>query len=456
MPIRLRLVLWFGSIFAFPLIVLGIVAPSWLGAELSYRYDEALRAAFSMMVREGVDKDNFVQVAEDALDAVRSNAATVELLSADGKVLAQHGVRRDYGLLANNTAVLDGAKTRVRHIRSVPLGEERTYRIVTGPTGPGRGTPLLVIGSPLSEIERAVDDIRGALMIGIPIVIILAVLGIWVLTRSALRPITDMVERARVISMDRLNDRVAEPRGSDELGTLAKTLNEMLARIEQGVLERQRLIADASHELRTPPTMVRFELELLRETLREDRVDASGLQRSLAEAQRMSSMIDNLLTFARFEGDGVQLLPEEFDLTEEAHTVADRFAAASTVLGIEVTVQGRAGTVTADRERIDQVIGNLIANALQHAGGADVRIELWRTERIVGLSVTDSGPGMTETESQRIFQRAERLPSARPGKFGGNGLGLAICRMIIEAHEGKLWVDSSPGHGSTFSFTLPL
>ncbi|WP_031470826.1 sensor histidine kinase [Sciscionella sediminilitoris] len=456
MPIRLRLVLWFGSIFAIPLILLGIAAPAWLGAELGERDDTALRAAFSLMVREGVSRADFAEVAEAGLDAVRSNDATTELLGGDGRILARHGIRSAPVLLAGDSEVFERARNSVQSMRLVPPGQQRAFRIVAGPSGAGPGAPVLVIGSPLTAIEHAVADISDALAVGIPVTIALAMLGIWLLTRSALRPITAMVERARTITMDRLDERITVPRSADELGTLAGTLNEMLGRIGQGLAEQQRLIADASHELRTPLTMIRFELELLRESPDLAESDASGVQRSLGEALRMSRMIDNLLTLARFEGGGIQLLRNRIELTEEAGTVAERFRAAGMMLGVDITVEGEPVEVFADRERIDQVITNLLDNAVKYAGEGDIRVRVWSSEDMAGLSVTDQGPGLSEPERERIFEWAERLPSAGYHRMGGSGLGLAICRMIVTAHGGELWVTSEPGQGCTFSCTLPL
>jgi len=322
-------------------------------------------------------------------------------------------------------------------------------------TGRGAST-VLVVASPLAEVDRSVERLRLLLLVAGPMALVLAGGGGWLLARAALRPVGRMTEQAEAIGADRLHDRVSVPDAVDELNRLARTLNGMLDRIEHGVVEQRRFVADASHELRTPLAVMRAELEV---ALRGDDPadDASEVLGSAAEeVARMSKIVDDLLTLAHRDENSLELLLTPVDLGEIAAQVAGQLRPLAGEGGVRLVVEARSVAVVADQARITQVVTNLVDNAVKYTGaGGSVRVRVWEQGGGGGLAVSDTGPGIGPEDLPRVFDRFFRLDAARSRARGGSGLGLAICKELVEAHGGRIWADSVPGAGSTFTLTLP-
>jgi len=268
-------------------------------------------------------------------------------------------------------------------------------------------------------------------------------------------PVARMTSRADRIGIDDLSERIVVPRVQDEVGHLARTLNAMLDRLQEGVETRQRLVADASHELRAPLAAMRSELEV---SLRTDALSQQAravLDSVREEVVRMGRTIDNLLALARVDEGRLQLLVRSHDLREIAVETVRTHRAAATAAGVEVVVTGDATAVQGDRDRLQQVIGNLVDNAVRFTpSGGQVRVCVWAEASDAGVTVSDTGPGVPTAARTRIFERFARQDSAR-GRSGGAGLGLAICREIVAAHGGRIWVDDHAPRGSSFVVSLP-
>jgi len=266
-----------------------------------------------------------------------------------------------------------------------------------------------------------------------------------------------MTSQADEIGIDRLNERIAEPRGEDEIGHLAVTLNAMLDRLERGVEEKHRLIADASHELRTPLAAMRSELDV---SLRTDDLSPEArevLESTREEVDRMSRTVDNLLTLARVDEGRLELLTTRVNLRDgiEAAVLPLRPLADAKRLQLEVN-GGRAWEAEADPERLNQALTSMIENAIKFVQpGGEVEVTTWAEEDEVGITVRDNGPGIPTEARELIFERFYRADPARGRDVGGSGLGLAICREVAKAHGGRVWVASEEGKGSAFSLALP-
>ncbi len=231
----------------------------------------------------------------------------------------------------------------------------------------------------------------------------------------------------------------------------------MLDRLQRGVEEKRRFVADASHDLRTPLAVMRSELDV---SLRATGLTADSkevLTSTLDEVERMSRIVESLLTLARIDEGSLELLREPVELRGLAAAVVGSMSSLASQRGVSVEVDGVGETVRADRTRLEQVVTNLMSNALRYSEtGADVRVSVWREGSEAGMTVQDSGPGVSPEVLPRIFERFVRAEASRTGEDGGSGLGLAICREIVEAHGGRIWVDSKLEKGSAFSFALPV
>ena len=230
----------------------------------------------------------------------------------------------------------------------------------------------------------------------------------------------------------------------------------MLDRLEAGVEARERLVADASHELRTPLAAMRSELDV---SLRHDALDAAArevLASVRDEVVRMARTVDDLLTLARADGGGLEVLATPQDVRPLVRDAVRARAAAAGARGVRVDVEGGPVVLAVDGERFLRVVGNLLDNAIRFAvPGGEVRVVLWVRGGEGGVTVLDDGPGVPPQARDRVFERFSRGDPAR-GRQGGAGLGLAICREIVRAHGGRVWVQDAEPRGSAFVVALPL
>ena len=318
------------------------------------------------------------------------------------------------------------------------------------PIRSGAETPGVFVVAIFRDLERGETDsaIAGAAGTGVFVLLVGSLLA-WRLADMILTPVQNVRKTALSISDTDFSKRI-EVEGRDEISELANTFNEMLDRIESAFQAQKKFIDDASHELRTPITIVRGHIETLEDDP-EDRERTIALV--LDELSRMSRLVDDLLLLARSERpdlldlDVVDVGP----LTADVHAKAAALGAREWVLA--ETGQGR---VVADRQRITQALIQLSQNAFQHTGeGGLVEIGSRSANGYVRFWVRDEGPGIQPADRERIFQRFAR---GRDGKRNaqGAGIGLAIVDAIAKAHHGKVELDSTPGRGSTFSLVIPI
>jgi heavy metal sensor kinase len=293
---------------------------------------------------------------------------------------------------------------------------------------------------------------------GLPGAIALAIVGGYLLAGRVLSPIGAMVEQARKITADSLGERLPVKNPSDEFGRLATIFNETLARLEDSFARLRRFTADASHELRTPLTAMRSvgEVALQRPLDRVAYRDVIGSM--LEEVDRLTRLVETLLTLTRAESGRVQLTRQLVDLGGLATAVAD---------SLRVLAEEKAQTLTVDAEAeiealcdpnvLRHALSNLIDNAIKYTpekGSVSVRVA--KMSLVEGaIEVRDTGRGVAAAERERIFERFYRVDAARARDSGGLGLGLAIARWAVEAHGGRIEVESEQGKGSVFRIILP-
>jgi signal transduction histidine kinase len=270
-----------------------------------------------------------------------------------------------------------------------------------------------------------------------------------------------MITEVREITDGRsLHRRLAEPLAKDELGRLAATLNEMMARLERSFAALRRFTADASHELKTPLTVLRAGVERALTTPHVPQETLATLEETLQEIKRMTELVDALLTLARADEGSVPLHREPVDLRaiiEETRETGELLAEEAGVQ-IDVVTPPEPVVLDVDAQRFRQLVLNLLTNAVKYTPrDGRVSVQLGRDDGAVTLRVSDTGIGIAVGDLPHIFDRFWRADSARTrtGERPGAGLGLAICKWIAEAHGGKIEASSRPGRGTTFTVTLP-
>lgn len=315
-------------------------------------------------------------------------------------------------------------------------------------TTPDGVTLTVYAGAPLAAEQEAVNTVRGAMLTGLPLLLVVVAGVTWLVTRRALRPVEGIRrEMAAITASEDLARRVPEPGSRDEIAALARTTNETLTVLEASVERQRRFVADASHELRSPIASLRTQLEVA-----EAHPELLDLPGAVADTVRLQVLAADLLLLARLdagEKPGSATVELGALVREEvSQRTGDRIA-----VSVEVP-QGGAFEVNGSRGQLSRVIGNLLDNAQRHAEGS-VAVSVAADGRGVRVEVRDDGAGVPEDERERIFERFVRLGDARSRDDGGAGLGLAIARDVASRHGGTLTVDRAAEGGAAFRLWLP-
>jgi signal transduction histidine kinase len=292
--------------------------------------------------------------------------------------------------------------------------------------------------------------VAGALASGIALVV-----ARW-LARGMTQPLRDMASAAQRMEVGDYGRRV-QTASRDEVGQLAAAFNRMSAELENLERSRRDLVANVSHELKTPIAAIRAHLENLLDGV--EAPDPATLQVMLAQTERLSRLIDQLLELSRLESGELPLLREEVPLAPLVSQVLSEIEVARSDRGVDVTshVPDDLPSVEADRERVHQVLFNLLDNAVRFTpSGGSVTVSAERHDGSVEVRVADTGVGIPAEHLPRLFERFYRADPSRSREDGGTGIGLAIARSVVEAHGGHINAESEPGVGSVFTFDLPV
>ncbi|HEV2720303.1 MAG TPA: ATP-binding protein, partial [Thermoanaerobaculia bacterium] len=321
---------------------------------------------------------------------------------------------------------------------------------------------VIALGQSRAQQEKVLSDLREAMLVTAPLVLLVATLGGYLLARKSLAPVVKMSAKARAISATNLSERIEVTGARDELGELAATLNDLLARLDQSFAAQRRFMADASHELRSPVAILQGELDV---SLSRDDRNADDYRESLAvmrrSVERLTRIVRDLFLLARSDAGEVPLRRE---LLYAGDVVAQTARAYRTVAAEQhvalATECDEELVVLADEDLLQRMIGNLLENAIRYSSpGSEVCIRCSVAGGNVHIEVRDRGPGVPPHLRQQIFERFFRVDSARgavPAAAGsGAGLGLPIARWIAEAHGGALRLQSSGPDGSVFLAVLP-
>jgi signal transduction histidine kinase len=324
--------------------------------------------------------------------------------------------------------------------------DDAAFRVMASRVEGPDGSVTLYVAASLEPVSESTGTLVAILRIGIPAMLAAIALGIWLVVGRALKPIESIRAKVKEISLSSLGERVPEPLTQDEVGRLARTMNELLARLEAGHAREEQFLADAAHELRSPLASLRTQLEV---AAAEDIPGLQSLAPLIAEVTRLQALADNLLLLNAHDGG----IPTASVLIDLDNLVLEEVRSVIARPGIVVDAHGvSAAAVRGDAGALRRVIRNLLDNAIRHAASV-VTVTLEATERRVRMTVSDDGEGIGEADRDRVFERFVRLDASRSG--GGAGLGLAICRAVIDRHGGMITLDSTVRTGARFIVELP-
>jgi signal transduction histidine kinase len=302
--------------------------------------------------------------------------------------------------------------------------------------------------SPISDAQEEVE--RTFLVVG-GIALVAALIGGYLIAARTASPLRRMAVTAEEVRSGDLTPRLREePAAAPELRALIASFNRMLERLDLAFSRQRRFVSDASHELRTPMTAIRGQLEVLTGDPEENPEEVRRVKTvTLAEVERMERLVEELLALAQLD-ERSEMEVSQVDLASFLRELAGTDASAVELGELP------EGHLPGSPELIARVVRNLLANARRHAGGSGrVVLSARAANGRVTVRVDDDGPGVPPAERERIFERFHRVDSARGRSSGGSGLGLAISREIVEAHGGRIWVEDSPLGGAGAAFELP-
>jgi len=475
---RARLTLWYTCVLALVLVVFASATYAYLSRAARARTDQSLADTANSLVSnfaaESEDEDQpgdeaAVEVTrdfqfDDRLAVVFDESRRVVAASAPP---AGAGGKRPWpqlpALSQSLAGLLDAAARSGRAYATVPGGREGIRAFAATLKGRG-GMYTVVVARSLHEQDEALEQARHAFYVAVPLALLAASLGGYFLARKSLAPVVEMGDRAARISAANLGERLPVANERSELGRLARTFNDLLARLDLSFEQQRRFMADASHELRTPVAIVCGESEV---ALSQKGRSAEEYRESLAilhdEGRRLTRVVEDLFTLARADAGQYRSEFVNFYLDEAAGECVRAVRSLAARRGVELHYQDSVGELPfrGDEGLIRRMILNLLDNAIKFTPkGGRVRVELGREGAACAIRITDTGRGIPAEAQPRIFERFYRADRARSrdGEAGGSGagLGLSIASWIAETHGGRVALERSDPTGSTFVISLPL
>jgi heavy metal sensor kinase len=317
-------------------------------------------------------------------------------------------------------------------------------------------TYIVQVASPLTALENVLGDLRHLLTVMLPLLILFTGLIGMILAKLSLRPVDRMIKAVQQITAQSLRQRIPEPDTRDEIQRLAVTFNDMLARLDRSFASQRHFLQDASHELKTPLTILEGEMSVALKRQRSPEEYEGVLRSCLEEIERLTRIVHNLLTLARLDDREIALQRQSVDLGALACSVLEDMQVLADQKAVSLACKAaEALSVVADEQFMRQVLINIISNAVKYTpeGGA-VSVDVLPGKGSVAVIVRDTGIGIKAEDIPFIFDRFYRVEASRSS--AGFGLGLSIAKSIVEAHGGTISLQSLPGQGSTFTITLPV
>jgi two-component system OmpR family sensor kinase len=476
--LRARLTLWYSVVLALLLLLFSLTSYFLFSRAANHRTDADLaELANSFLVTfqdelKDPDKPGGLQAAaRQAMLEHHVRGDVVLLVDAAGKIAASSTDLIPSAAPANSIASRAVASSGFQSFVAEASQSERSYRSISGEKGgfrayatrfsaDGQSWSLVILRS-LHAQQEMLEQIRVAFTWLIPLGVLLAGCGGYFLARRSLAPVAAMGQQAQLIGAANLHERLEVRNANDELGRLARTFNELLDRLDRSFERQRRFISDASHELRTPVSILRGEAEVaLSQLSRAPEEYRESLTVLHEEAQRLAHIVEDLFTLTRADAGEYRLAQSDFYLDELAADCVRATRALAQAKSITLAaVTPEEMPLRGDEDLLRRMILNLLDNAIKYTpDGGRIRLKIGREEGSAVLDVVDDGIGIPPEALPHVFKRFFRVDGSRSRErgAGGAGLGLAIVKSICDAHGARLEVSSTPGQGSRFRVRQPL
>ena len=453
--VRSRMALWYVLVLGFLLLAYAAGTSAYLFHSLREQLDDNL-------LEDAETVEGLLRITPNGAVALESGHPEghepgaerfVEVWSPESTLLYRSPALRGQGL---------GGPPLPRQPEAAPsslrLADGMRARLAVTTPVVGNRRVLLRVAHSEEPLWQEMEEFVSVLLLALPLGLILAGLGGFALARKALAPVDVMAHKAERISAERLNERLPVENPDDELGQLAQAFNATLARLEGAFEQLRRFTADASHELRTPLTAIRSVGEVALQTPKSATEYRDVIGSMLEETDRLTRLVDSLLTLSRADAGHVHVDRAEISLLGLAQEASSLVEVLAEEKRQRISVQGDSTlVVSGDRLILRQALINLIDNAIKYSPtGVEIGVQVHpgKDSQVI-VEVIDQGLGVSQEHQSRIFDRFYRVDKARSREWGGAGLGLAIARWAVEAHGGQIVVESAEGVGSTFRVTLP-
>lgn len=454
MSLRVRLTLLYLAFLAVALVAFGVTAYLIAAKRVYQNFDDSLSARVqtvdsSLEAVAGPLSEQDIDRSRRELDRQASADVIFQIRDLDGRLLySSQPASRDLPVpkkLSLGEQTFSSHKIQGRRLRVL-------YRPIMRD---GQTVGNVVAGQSLQETDEALNAIREVFIFGSLAVLLLTAAPTYALARRALYPVRQVSQLARDI--ERTADftrRLPTPRAGGEMKELVATFNAMIDRVEHALLAQRSFLADSSHELRRPLTVLRTNIDILNDPALPAEEREACFREMRAEAEAMSLLLSDLLLLSREEEQAISEAPVDYSLLCEQAVARLHAQDARHRTVAKVTPGVR---VLGDRERLAQMLWNLLENAAQYTpDGGQIELHLRLVNGFARVEVQDTGIGIAEEDLPHVFDRFYRGEGARAIRADGVGLGLAIVKYVAEAHKGTATVSSQPGRGTTFSVDIPL
>ncbi|MBU1727638.1 MAG: HAMP domain-containing protein [Candidatus Omnitrophica bacterium] len=414
-------------------------------------------------VFDKIDIVNFTKISQrwvkDKTEDSKLSDVIIQIFGVDGKEIASSENVPDISILPEDVFedVSEGEESYDNFSIKRKKGKVVSIRAYTMPVLENNKVSYIVqVATPLDQINLALDKLRIPFLIFLPLTVLFTGAGGLFLVSLAFKPVNTMIDTIRQITASNLKLRVNIPDSKDEIRRLADTFNDMLVKLDQAISSERQFVQDISHELKTPLTILKGELEVTLKRMRTAEEYDYILRSSLEEINRISRIVDNLLMLARFDNKEIHLDIKRFDLNALAESVVEDISVLAEQKDIDLRFNGMKELfIDADEGHIRRLLLNLVDNAIKYTPANKMTaLSLDKSEKFAIIKITDTGSGIPQEELPYIFDRFYR--SQKAGTNTGFGLGLAIAHSIVSLHRGKIEVSSVFGSGSEFRVFLPL
>jgi len=461
--IRLKLTFWYTALLTLTCLLLGGLSYGLLSYSLNRDIDYALRGIADVLETTVQRRADRILPAE--IDDIFRQffgfsplERHIDFFNPSGQRQPRENREKSVLEIPLSESALQAAAQGQQVFETIEGDQAPALRVLTTPVmDNGRVVNVVRVGMSLENMQQTKKRFLLIMAGLLPVSLLLSGGGGWLLAGRALRPIDHMTRSANKISAEHLNQRLVVSGSEDELDRLAGTINDMLDRIDGTLQEMRRFSADASHELQTPLTILKGEIEVALLKRRTPSEYERVLHSCLEEIERINKLVEGLLLLARADGGALKLDLQPVDMAQLTRKLCSQLHSLARQHDVELRHTAlNSVVVDGDELQLQRMLMNLLDNGIKYSpAGGRVSVSVEKVEKSAVLRVDDSGAGFSPGEVEKIFDRFHRAPQARQRDSRGSGLGLSIARSIALAHGGDIKAESEPGSGTTFTVTLP-